>query len=245
MASFQPLDRGSQLPPHGYHCAEKVVADLISFIGSLSELNYPRMRQDEAFCLQQQIGPAMILIERQRSAVLVAIIIAGGFLLGASRADEAVDVLADIVVEFDLVGSDGQRVTEQNLLGRHVLLTFGFTHCPYICPTMAAAMGQALDLSEQEAIGVFISVDTERDTPTVTQAYASNFGDSMIGLSGSYEDIVAAAENFKISFAVTKTQTAYTVQHTANIYLIGPDGALREVFPLNATPATLAAAIND
>ena len=65
----------------------------------------------------------------------------------------------------------------------------------------------------------------------------------MIGLGGSYEQVSAAANNFKVSFAVTKTQSNYTVQHTPNIYLLNPDGSLNDVFALNTQADTIAAAM--
>jgi protein SCO1/2 len=92
--------------------------------------------------------------------------------------------------------------------------------------------------------GIFVSVDTERDTPRVTQDYASHFGEGMIGLGGNIEQINAAAKNFKVSYAVTKTQDNYTVQHTANVFLIDPDGALVDVFNFSTKPEVLLKAIH-
>jgi cytochrome oxidase Cu insertion factor (SCO1/SenC/PrrC family) len=145
---------------------------------------------------------------------------------------------------FELTNAQGERVTEQDIRGRYVLLAFGFTHCLHICPMMAANMAMALKASQQDALGIFISVDTERDTPAVTQAYASSFHESMIGLGGSYQQISEAANNFKVSFVVNKSQKAYTVEHTSDIFLIGPQGKILEVFALNASPKTMAAAID-
>ncbi len=135
-----------------------------------------------------------------------------------------------INVDFELLDRHGNVVTDEDFLGRYVLLGFGFTHCPHICPMMALNMGKALSLTDVDAAGIFVSVDTERDSPEVTDDYASNFGDSMLGLGGSYERVSAAATNFKVSFAVTKTQNNYTVQHTANVYVINPAGELTDVF---------------
>ncbi len=146
------------------------------------------------------------------------------------------DPLGDIVVAFELTDRDGNIVTAKDFEGRYVLLGFGFTHCPHICPMMVLNMGKALRETSIEAAGIFVSVDTERDSPTITDDYASKFGDSMIGLGGSIEQINAAASNFKVSYAITKTQNNYTVQHTANVYLIDPAGQLADVFTF-ATPA--------
>ena len=141
-----------------------------------------------------------------------------------------------IDIAFELLDRDGNLVTAEDFRGRYVLLGFGFTHCAHICPMMALNMGKALKMTDQDAAGIFISVDTERDTPAVTDTYAANFGETMVGLGGNYEQVSAAAENFKVSFAVTKTQANYTVQHTANVYVINPDGKLLDVLSF-ATPA--------
>lgn len=149
-----------------------------------------------------------------------------------------------IRAEFELVGVAGEIITEKNFSDRYVLLAFGFTNCAHICPMMAANMAMALKASQQDAVGVFISVDPERDSPVETQAYASSFHPSMTGLTGSYEQISRAANNFNISFVVTKSQKAYTVEHTSDIFLIGPDGDVLEVFALNASPKAMAKAMS-
>ena len=108
---------------------------------------------------------------------------------------------------------------------------------------MAANMAMALKASQQDVVGVFVSVDTERDSPAITQAYASSFHPSMMDLSGSFEQISQAANNFNISFVVTKSQKAYTVEHSSDIFLIAPDGKLLEVFAMNASPTDMAKAM--
>jgi protein SCO1/2 len=145
--------------------------------------------------------------------------------------------------EFELINHNGEVVTQELIRGHSVLLAFGFTQCLHICPMMAANMALALKAAGQNAMGIFISVDTERDTPTVAQAYASSFHPSMMGLGGDYRQIRQAANNFKVSFVVTKSQKAYTVEHTSDIFLIGPDGSLIDVFALNASPKVMADAM--
>ena len=159
----------------------------------------------------------------------------------ASEVDSAI---AGVKPVFELVNHQGRVVSESDLRGNYVLLAFGFTHCRHICPIMAANMGMALNIAGSKATGVFISVDTERDTPEITHAYASKFNPAMIGLSGSHEQVRAAANNFGISFVVSKTQKAYTVEHTSDIFLISPAGKLIDVFALNAPPGEIAAAMN-
>ena len=153
------------------------------------------------------------------------------------------DPLQDIVVAFELVDGDGSIVTAEDFRGRHVLLGFGFTHCPDVCPLMALNMGRALRDAEADAVGIFISVDTERDSPEITDRYASRFGERMIGLSGNVSQINAAANNFKVSYVVTKSQNNYTVQHSANVFVIDPDGQVVDVFNFSTPGEELAAAM--
>ncbi len=148
-----------------------------------------------------------------------------------------------IDVDFELIDRDGNIVSDEDFLGQYVLLGFGFTHCAHICPMMALNMGKALSSVESDAAGIFISVDTERDSPEITDDYASYFGDRMIGLGGDYAQVSAAAKNFKVSFAVTKTQDNYTVQHTANVYVIDPLGELLDVFTFATEPEVLLGAM--
>lgn len=155
----------------------------------------------------------------------------------------ASDPLGDFVVDFELTDRDGESVSLGDFLGSYVLLGFGFTHCPHICPLMALNMGKALKATDKPATGIFVSVDTERDSPAVTDDYASRFGDAMIGLGGSIEQINAAASNFKVTYVVTKSQNNYTVQHTANVYLIDPEGNLSDVFTFSTPGETLVEAM--
>ena len=148
-----------------------------------------------------------------------------------------------IKASFELLDRNGVTVTEENFRGQYVLLAFGFTHCEQICPLMAFNMASVLGATERDAVGIFVSVDTERDTPMVTDNYASAFGDRMIGLGGDYEQVNTAASNFKLSYAVTKTQSNYTVQHTANIYLMGPNGDLQNIFAVNVSPEEILLAV--
>ena len=174
--------------------------------------------------------------------LIFSILLITGF-AAVSRAGSATQVLDAIQVEFDLLNGDGEAVQYRDFAGKNVLLAFGFTHCLHICPLIAANMARTLNLAEKDATGIFISVDTERDSPAVTDDYAKGYSDRMIGLSGSYEQVSAAARNFKVTFVVTKSEDNYTVQHTPSIFLIGPDGKLIDVFALNASSADIANAM--
>ena len=153
------------------------------------------------------------------------------------------DVFSELTAGFDLLDADGEAVLLSDYSGKNVLLSFGFTHCQHICPMIAANMARAVRASDTEAIGIFVSVDTERDTPAITNDYARGFGDRMIGLGGSHEQVAAAARNFGVTFVVTKSEDNYTVQHTPSIFLIGPDGIIVDVFVMNTPTDDITAAM--
>lgn len=151
--------------------------------------------------------------------------------------------IADKSLEFELLNAEGQLVRRSDFQGKNILVAFGFTYCPDVCPVIAANMANALRHSDKEAVGIFISVDTERDTPEITGAYASRFGENMLGLSGSHAQVSEASKNFNVTFVVTKTPDSYTVQHSPGTFLISPEGELIEVFAINADPKEIAAAM--
>ena len=161
-----------------------------------------------------------------------------------ARADSATLVLDAVRVEFELQNGAGDAIRNQDFRGKNVLLAFGFTHCLHICPLIAAPLARPLDMADKDALGIFISVDTERDTPAITDNYAKRFSQKMIGLSGSHEQVSAAARNFQVTFVVTKSEDNYTVQHTPSIFLIGPDGKLIDVFALSESSANIAKAMH-
>jgi len=176
----------------------------------------------------------------------IAVLIIGSMLavsLPISAATAEQDVFSELTARFDLLSADGIEVSLSSYRGKNVLLAFGFTHCQHICPMIAANMARALKASNTEAIGIFVSVDTERDTAAITNDYARGFGDRMIGLGGSYKQVAVAARNFGVTFVVSKSEDSYTVQHTPSIFLIGPDGTIVEVFAMNTPTDDITAAM--
>lgn len=163
--------------------------------------------------------------------------------LAAPVATAEEDVFGGLTAEFVLLDADGAAVSLASYRGKNVLLSFGFTHCQHICPMIAANMARALKASDKEAVGIFVSVDTERDTPAITNAYANGFGDRMIGLGGTYEQVAIAARNFGVTFVVTKSEDNYTVQHTPSIFLIDPQSDIVEVFAMNTPTVDIVAAM--
>ena len=107
---------------------------------------------------------------------------------------------------------------------------------------MVLNMGEAV--RDTDAVGIFISVDTERDSPEITDRYASRFGEAHGRAERQRLQINAAANNFRVSYVVTKSQNNYTVQHSANVFLIDPDGRLVDVFNFSTPGEELVAAIS-
>lgn len=182
----------------------------------------------------------MMIISKLPAAVLSCLCLAAS-LITPSAAEET--AFGTIKVEFDLVDRNGAATTYEEFRGKNVLLAFGFTHCLHICPMIAAKMAAAIDVADKDSVGVFISVDTERDSPAITDDYAKKFSAAMTGLSGSHSQVAAVANNFNATFVVTKSEDTYTVQHTPGIFLISPDGEMIDVFPMNAAADMIARAM--
>lgn len=181
-----------------------------------------------------------------RTAVAL-IAIAGLLAVGASRAAGEIEVDRSAVGAFSLVSHDGKRVTERDFRGRFLLVFFGYTSCPDICPTDLATIGAAmrsLGAAGRRIQPVFITVDPESDTPEAMAAYVRHFHPRMIGLTGTPDEIAAAAQNFgAIYLKAARADGRYTVDHSAYIYLLGPDARFRAVFDHGIDDGRLSAGI--
>lgn len=145
-------------------------------------------------------------------------------------------VEAPIVGKFELVDSTNKSVTEADFAGRHMLIYFGFTFCPDVCPTELAKMAAALDIFAEAAPGraakivpLFISVDPDRDTPDRLAEYAALFHPRLIALTGSPEQIRAVAAAYKVFYVKVHPEGGatdkqdYLMDHSSQIYLMGPN----------------------
>ena len=131
---------------------------------------------------------------------------------------------------FSLVGADGKPVTDRDFRGRYMLIFFGFTHCPDICPAELQVIAQALEQLGDKAknvVPIFITLDPERDTPEAMGNYVKSFGPNFVGLTGSPEAIAAAAKAYRVSYAKVEDKESaadYGVDHSALVYLMDPEG---------------------
>ncbi len=145
---------------------------------------------------------------------------------------------ANPVADFALLGPDSRPVRLSDFRGKLTVLYFGYTWCPDVCPTTLAELARGLGGLGRRADQVqvlMITVDPERDTPEVLARYLANFDARFIGLSGTAEQIAAAATPLGIYFEkhAGTAATGYLVDHTATIAVIDQDGYLRLVFPPN------------
>lgn len=161
---------------------------------------------------------------------------------------------AQIGGPFTLVDETGATVTEADFAGKPMLIYFGFTYCPDVCPFSLQVLADALSRLPEDRRDQFqpllISVDPERDTPEMLAAYIDSpaFPENLKGLTGTQEQVRAAADVYKIYFARVDDEAStggYTMDHTSLIYFMDRQGEFVDVFPHHATPAEIAARLQD
>lgn len=171
--------------------------------------------------------------------VLVALLAAGAVAWQYLRPPElhgTVLQAPERAADFTLVGGDGQPVHLSDFAGKWTLLYFGYTFCPDICPTTMADLHTArvaLGDKADDVQVIMISVDPERDTPETVGRYATAFDPTFVGLTGTPEQIDAAATPFGVYYAKEGATSAgnYLVSHTSTVLVIDPEGRLRFVIP--------------
>ena len=137
---------------------------------------------------------------------------------------------ADFGKELALTGHDGKPRTLADFRGKAVVLFFGFTHCPDICPTTlaeAAAAMKALGKDADRVQVLMVTVDPERDTPAMLAQYVPAFDSRFLGLYGDAAATQRAAKEFKIFYEKRKAGTSYSVDHSGQSYVLDAQGRLR------------------
>lgn len=148
---------------------------------------------------------------------------------------------------FSLVDHTGRSVTESDYRGHFLLVYFGFTYCPDVCPTELQVMATALEELGRKAERVqplFITVDPERDTTSVLADYVKHFYPRLVGLTGSVDQIAAVARAYRVYFAKEPESQAggssYNVNHSSYIYLMDPAGRFLDHFTFGTAPEEIA-----
>ena len=171
------------------------------------------------------------------------ILLTGALALGAAGllaacgedkpAFRAVDITgADYAQGWELSDQDGQVRTLKDFAGKVVVVFFGFTQCPDVCPTAMQEMVEAKQLLGADGArlqSIFITVDPERDTPELLKAYMANFGPDFVALRPTPEQLPKVTKDFKIYFKKVegKTPTSYTMDHSAGSFTFDPQGRVR------------------
>lgn len=140
---------------------------------------------------------------------------------------------------FNLKDPDGNVRGLPDFKGKVVLMFFGFTQCPDVCPTALANAAQIKSLlgADGEKIQVlFVTVDPERDTPEVLREYARAFDPSFLGLYGTLEETAEVAKAYRVYYAKVPTGDSYTMEHTALTYVFDRNGKLRMALRHEQTP---------
>jgi protein SCO1 len=146
---------------------------------------------------------------------------------------------------FSLTDSAGRMVTENDFRGRFLLIFFGYTTCPDICPITMYKIAQALQLMGTHAAQIqplFITVDPTHDTPVLVGKYAELFSPAIIGLSGSGQQIKRVEREFHVYVGPRDPKTG-AIDHSAILYVMSPDDRFLSALPENLSAAELAASI--
>lgn len=152
---------------------------------------------------------------------------------------------------FSLVDHTGRRVTEKDFAGRYLLIYFGYTYCPDVCPAELQVMTAVLEklgpLAER-ITPIFITIDPERDTVKQMASYVTNFHPRLVGLTGTSEEIRAVAKAYRVYYAKAKDGSSdadYLMDHSSFVYLMDPRGEYVTHFPYGLGSDKMAAQIRE
>lgn len=192
----------------------------------------------------------------QTFAIAAAAVVAAGLGAAALVAFSADDRFAEcgggmatggatIGGPFTLVSETGETVTEADVITRPTLMYFGYTFCPDVCPVDVAVMAQAATLLEDDGLAVntaFVSVDPARDTPEVVADFTELMHPEMIGLTGSEDQVAAAAKAYKVYYQKAEGDDPeyYLMDHSAFIYLMAPTEGFLQVYRRGESPEAIA-----
>ncbi|HXQ67700.1 MAG TPA: SCO family protein [Alphaproteobacteria bacterium] len=151
---------------------------------------------------------------------------------------------------FTLIDQDGNTRTDGDFRGKFMLVYFGYSYCPDLCPTELQAISDALEALGDKARTVqpiFITIDPERDTADTMKQYVSHFSPRLIGLTGTPEQVAAVAKAYRVYYAKVPAKGGgkddYLMDHSGLVYLIGPDGRYLTHFTPQTPAAQMAKAI--
>ena len=146
---------------------------------------------------------------------------------------------------FALTDQTGATRTDQEFRGKYMLVFFGYTYCPDVCPTTLAVIKSALDIMGSRAdriVPLFITVDPNRDTPEKLKTYLSSFGPRFVGLTGNDTAIASVAKEYRVYYKTRPAENGgeYTVDHSGVVYLMDASGAFIANYSLDSSPDAMA-----
>ncbi len=146
---------------------------------------------------------------------------------------------------FALIDQDGATRTDQDFRGKYLLVFFGYTYCPDVCPTTLAVMKAALEMMGSRAeriVPIFITVDPKRDTPEKLKNYLSSFGPRFVGLTGDDKAIASVAKEYRVYYQIRPAEHGadYTVDHSGVVYLMDATGRFIANYALDNSPDMMA-----
>ncbi|ARN82020.1 SCO family protein [Methylocystis bryophila] len=178
-----------------------------------------------------------LLHHAYRICVLLALISAALGIVSVGPSRNAPQAL--FAGEFRLVSADGARVDSQSLKGRAYAVFFGYTHCPGVCPTTLAefaALRRDLGAKADGFALYFITLDPERDTSAVLKDYVASFGPGIVGLRGLEDEVVAAADSFRVHHRrVRLDDGGYAIDHNPAVFIVDPEGRVVDMLMLGMT----------
>lgn len=179
------------------------------------------------------------------SAFLAGLVIFLGVILFMTEGHVPGDSASAIGGPFKLIDQNGKTITETGFKGRPLLVFFGYTHCPDICPTTLFEMSEVLHALGKDADRVsalFITVDPERDTAPVMKDYLSSFDPHLRGATGDQKAIDAVEKDYRVYAKKVPTKNGdYSMDHTALVYLMDKEGRFVAPFKLDRKPEAAAA----
>ena len=187
-----------------------------------------------------------------RSIARAALVAAAAGLVACSQGKpqfSSIDLTgADYAKDFRMPDQDGRLRSLKDFQGKVVVLFFGYTQCPDVCPTTMGELAQVKKLLGTDADKLqvlFVTVDPERDTPEVLKAYMANFDPAFVALRGTPDQLAAMAKDFKVYYKKTggKTPTSYSMDHSAASYVYDSRGQLRLYTRYGSGAAALASDI--
>jgi cytochrome oxidase Cu insertion factor (SCO1/SenC/PrrC family) len=185
-------------------------------------------------------------------AIVLALAAALGFYAwNAAWIDKTVSGVALIGGPFEMINQNGTKVTEKDFSGKPMLIFFGYTFCPDVCPTELQIMSATLDQLGDQAKDVqpiFVSIDPERDTPAVIKSYLESFGPRWIGLTGTPEQLRLMTRAWHVFYEKRDNKDSpkdYLMDHSSFIFLMGSDGRFLKHFNYTTDAKALAADLSN